>query len=80
MTVEEPTFDPALIELVPELVAALPPASRIVVRMRYLEEMSIGEIAEALEIPHGTVKSRLMYGIERLRRGPHRLTCPGTPT
>jgi len=34
----------------------------------YLEEMSLDETAAVLEIPVGTVKSRLAYGLENLRR------------
>jgi RNA polymerase sigma-70 factor (ECF subfamily) len=36
--------------------------------MRYLQELSQQEIAEALEIPIGTVKSRIAYGLSLLRR------------
>jgi RNA polymerase sigma-70 factor (ECF subfamily) len=39
----------------------------VVVRLRFVEDLSQQEIAEALEIPLGTVKSRLAYGLERLR-------------
>ena len=46
----------------------LPRRAQLVLRMRYLEEMSQQEIAEALEIPLGTVKSRLAYGLSVLRR------------
>jgi len=35
--------------------------------MHYLHEMTYAEIAEALEIPRGTVKSRLAYGLAGLR-------------
>ena len=51
-----------------EHLAELPPACQIVVRLLYLEEMTFVEIAEALEIPVGTVKSRLAYGLACLRR------------
>lgn len=64
---EEPVFEPELITVVRSLVAALPPACQSVVRLRYLDEMSVCEISEALEIPEGTVKSRLAYGLGRLR-------------
>jgi len=60
--------DEELLERLPAKLAALPPAARIVVRLRYLESLSQMEIAEALEIPIGTVKSRLAYGLEYLRR------------
>jgi RNA polymerase sigma factor (sigma-70 family) len=63
----EPVFEPELVATVGVLVAGLPPASGIVVRLRYLEGLSVPEIAEALEIAEGTVKSRLAYGLSRLR-------------
>jgi RNA polymerase sigma-70 factor, ECF subfamily len=50
------------------LVANLPAASQLVIRMRYSTDMSYHEIAEALEIPLGTVKSRLAYGLGVLRK------------
>ena len=54
----------------PELVGELSPASRAVVVLFYLHELSLVETAAVLEIPVGTVKSRLAYGLEKLR---HRL-------
>jgi len=45
----------------------LPPAAQIVVRLHYFDGMKLEEVAEALEIPIGTVKSRLAYGLSRLR-------------
>ncbi|MCA1618985.1 MAG: sigma-70 family RNA polymerase sigma factor [Acidobacteria bacterium] len=51
-----------------ETVAGLSPASRAVVVLYYLHEMSLEETAEVLGIPPGTVKSRLAYGLEALRR------------
>ena len=52
----------------PELVGNLSPASRAVVVLFYLHEMSLVETAAVLDIPVGTVKSRLAYGLESLRR------------
>lgn len=49
-------------------VDALPPASRSVIVLHYLEEMTLEEIAEILEISPGTVKSRLFYGLAKLRK------------
>ena len=46
----------------------LPPASRAVIVLHYLEEMSLDEVAAVLEILPGTAKSRLAYGLARLRR------------
>ena len=39
----------------------LSPASRAVVTLHYLEEMPLTDVAAILEIPIGTVKSRLSY-------------------
>ena len=44
------------------------PASRAVVVLFYLHEMSLAEAAAVLEIPVGTAKSRLAYGLQVLRR------------
>ena len=51
-----------------ETVASLSPASRAVVILYYLHEMSLEETAAVLGVPLGTVKSRLAYGLEALRR------------
>lgn len=51
-----------------ETVAGLSPASRAVVVLYYLHEMSLEETADVLGLPVGTVKSRLAYGLETLRR------------
>ncbi len=64
----EPVYPPELIDRLPELVQDLSPASRAVIVLYYLHEMSLVETAAVLDIPVGTVKSRLSYGLERLRR------------
>ena len=46
---------------------ALPEAQRLAVIMYYLEERSCAEIAEILQIPLGTVQSRLARGRRLLR-------------
>lgn len=56
------------IERLPQFVANLSPASRAVIVLYYLHQMSLDETAAVLEIPLGTVKSRLAYGLESLRR------------
>jgi RNA polymerase sigma-70 factor (ECF subfamily) len=57
-------------ELLAELLDAevLSPASRAVLVLHFQEEMQLDEVAAVLEIPLGTVKSRLAYGLKRLRR------------
>jgi RNA polymerase sigma-70 factor (ECF subfamily) len=42
-------------------IRGLPPTHRAVVHLFYREELSVGEIASALGIPAGTVKSRLHH-------------------
>jgi RNA polymerase sigma-70 factor (ECF subfamily) len=49
-------------------VAALPLNQRAVVALHYLSGQSLEEIAELLDCPLGTVKSRLYYAREALRR------------
>jgi RNA polymerase sigma factor (sigma-70 family) len=66
--VGEPVFDAELVAALPALVGELPPACGVVVRLRYLEELSVAEVAEALNVPAGTVKSRAAYGVVLLRR------------
>jgi RNA polymerase sigma-70 factor (ECF subfamily) len=46
--------------------ASLSPEHRAVVVMRHLLEFTPGEIAAALELPRGTVNSRLRRGLDRL--------------
>src|SRR5262249_26364622 len=45
----------------PAVLARLPAAHREVLLMRFVDDMSLEEIAKALEIPLGTVKSRLHH-------------------
>lgn len=44
------------------------PASRAVLLLHYQQDLSLEECAAILEIPIGTAKSRLHYGVETLRR------------
>ena len=48
----------------------LPPGQREVLLLRFVDGLELAEIATALEIPLGTVKSRLHQALERLRREP----------
>jgi RNA polymerase sigma-70 factor, ECF subfamily len=65
---EEGEFEPELIERLPQLVARLSPASRAVLVLHYMHEMSLTEVADVLGLASGTVKSRLAYGLAALRR------------
>lgn len=50
-----------------DAVAALSPEHRSVVELRFFGDASLEEISQVLEIPLGTVKSRLHNALERLR-------------
>jgi RNA polymerase sigma-70 factor (ECF subfamily) len=50
-------------------IAQLPENLRAVLLLRYYEGMSEAEMAESLEIPRGTVKSRLHAALRELRGG-----------
>jgi RNA polymerase sigma-70 factor (ECF subfamily) len=52
------------------VLAALPEIQREVLLMRFVDDMSLLEIAAALGIPEGTVKSRLHNAIATLRKDP----------
>jgi RNA polymerase sigma-70 factor (ECF subfamily) len=60
-------------DLVQKALSTLPLAQREVVVLYYINECSLEEVAEILEIPSGTVKSRLHYGREALRE--YLLSC-----
>ena len=53
---------------VQEAVTSLPLSHRGVVVLYYVNDLSIQEIAEILDVPVGTVKSRLHYGRQALKK------------
>lgn len=78
----EPNLDPALAPPVADhtepratsvrdelrvVVDALPEHQREVVLLRFVDDMDLAEIARALRIPVGTVKSRLHHALRALR-------------
>ena len=46
---------------------ALPPEQEAAVALFYLEDMSVAEVAVALNVPAGTVKTRLMHARRKMR-------------
>lgn len=52
------------------VMSALPPGQLEVVLMRFVDAMTISEIALALTLPEGTVKSRLHHALNTLREDP----------
>lgn len=69
-TDEPPVDDPALsidAGRVAAAIATLSPAQSATVALFYLEELSVAEVAVALDVPAGTVKTRLMHARAKLR-------------
>ena len=58
--------DPLLLGL-PQALAGLPPRQRRVVTLRYYEDCSFEEIAEALAVKPATARSLLRHGLNKLR-------------
>lgn len=56
------------LQYITDLVAGLPPDHRAVLVLREIEGLSYDEIALAIDIPLGTVKSRLKYARDKLRQ------------
>ena len=65
--------DPILSETLRKLVATLPETPRIVVLLRYQEDMDPAEIAETIGMPVATVKSHLHRSLGMLREKMQRL-------
>jgi RNA polymerase sigma-70 factor (ECF subfamily) len=59
--------DPMLSETLRKMVAGLPETPRMIVVLRYQEEMDPSEIAEMLNMPLATVKSHLHRSLTLLR-------------
>jgi RNA polymerase sigma-70 factor (ECF subfamily) len=60
--------DPMLDALLRKLVAELPPDPRIVVTLRFQEDLELSDIAAIVDMPLNTVKSHLRRSLETLRR------------
>ena len=60
-----------------ELIDGLPDAQRLCVLMYYYDEMGVRDIAAALEVSEGTVKSRLNYARKAIKEGVDRYAAQG---
>jgi RNA polymerase sigma-70 factor (ECF subfamily) len=65
--------DPILSETLRKIVATLPETPRMVVLLRYQEDMDPSEIAETIGMPVATVKSHLHRSLTMLREKMQRL-------
>jgi RNA polymerase sigma-70 factor (ECF subfamily) len=55
-------------ELIQRALETLKPQHRVVLTLYYLEDLNVQEISEVLDIPEGSVKSRLFYARESLKK------------
>jgi RNA polymerase sigma-70 factor (ECF subfamily) len=62
------TGDPLLGDLLQQLVAELPPHPRMVVTLRFQEDLDPAQIAAIVDMPLNTVKSHLRRSMDVLRR------------
>jgi RNA polymerase sigma-70 factor (ECF subfamily) len=63
-----PVEDPLLKQYIGQLVGTLQEMPRMIVILRYQEDLGPGEIAELLDMPVATVKSHLQRALTLLRR------------
>jgi RNA polymerase sigma-70 factor (ECF subfamily) len=54
--------------VIQQAIDSLPPTQRMTVILYYLNDLSLKEISYILDCPVGTIKSRLHYGREQLKR------------
>lgn len=50
-----------------DMISHLPAASKAALWLHYIDGLTLAELAQVLEIPIGTVKSRIAYGLEKIR-------------
>jgi RNA polymerase sigma-70 factor (ECF subfamily) len=68
----EPIREPPAPGDLERLIEHASPSSRAVLLLHYQDGLTIEEVAAVLGIPAGTVKSRLAYGLQRLREATKR--------
>lgn len=64
---EETNTDMIEIMRLRRAIAQLPPAQSAAIALFYLDEMSVAETAVALDVPVGTIKTRLMHARAKLK-------------
>ncbi len=79
LSAREETRDPLLRDRLQRLVASLPERKRMLVILRYQEEMEFEEIGKILRLPARTVRTQLFRTIALLREKASRFLKPATP-
>lgn len=64
---EREALDLAVAERVSEALTSLPPAEREALELAYFDGYTYREVAQILDAPEGTIKSRIRAGLKRLR-------------
>jgi RNA polymerase sigma-70 factor (ECF subfamily) len=70
LSIPDPATQPTPRTELAATLATLPTDQREVVLLRFVDDLTLDEIAQALDVPTGTVKSRLHRALETLRRDP----------
>ncbi|MBO8156982.1 MAG: RNA polymerase sigma factor SigW [Bacillaceae bacterium] len=65
---EEEVESLELQDYIQQQILSLPPKYRSVIVLRYIDELSLQEISDVLDMPIGTVKTRIHRGREALRK------------
>ena len=74
VNVEVAAWEAAVSGLVKEVLGGLPEDERLAIHLAYFRGLTYREVAVLLELPEGTVKSRIRVGLRRMRE---RLTDAG---
>ena len=70
LAIPDPAVEPAPRGELATALAGLPAEQREVLLMRFVDDMALDEIAQALNVPPGTIKSRLHRALKMLRHDP----------
>ena len=66
------------VRLVAEIIDGLPEDQKLCLLLYYRDELSVAQIAQALQVSEGTVKSRMNYGRQKVRSKVEALEKQGT--